>query len=146
LEGTSLLNPDLRVAFLRGAVGSLSFGFALNSLTANPAFFASIRVFDASNNLLAQQSVAGAFTTTSSGQSSFPEGLLTVSFAGTAAFATFDFTSQFGRFIIDDFSGTFGSTERPPAVPEPATLALIGIGLAGLAFSRRRIFAGCAQN
>ena len=42
LEGTSLLNPDLTVNFLRGATGPLAFGFALNSSISDPSFFASI--------------------------------------------------------------------------------------------------------
>jgi hypothetical protein len=140
LEGTSELNPDLRINFLRGATGPLSFGFALNSLVSNPAFFASIHVFDASGTEIGNASQVGAFTVTvpPSGLSSFPEGFITVNFPGTAAFATFDFTSEFGRFIIDDVTGTFGSTERPP-VPEPGSLALVSMGLAAFALLRWRI-------
>lgn len=139
IEGTSLLNPDLRVDFLRGATGSLMFGYALNSSVSDPLYFASISVFDAGGTALASTSQQGDFTITSPpfGLSSYPEGQISVSFAGVAAYATFDFTSQYGRYILDDFSGTFGSTERP-SIPEPATLALFGLGLAGLGFSRRK--------
>jgi len=129
LEGTSELDPDLRVDFTFGATGSLAFGFALNSLVADPAFFASFSVFDSNDNLLASQAVQGLFS-----PSSFPEGRVSVAFNGTASYGLFNFTSEFGRYIIDNFEGTYGSTE----VPEPGTLALLGLGLAGLGVSRRR--------
>lgn len=139
IEGTVLLNPDLRVDFLRRATGSLSFAYALDSSVSDAAYFASIRVFDISGMEIANASQIGDFTVTAppSGLSSFPEGEILLSFAGEAAYATFDFTSQYGRYIVDDFSGTFGSTERPP-LPEPATIALLGLGLAGIGLSRRR--------
>lgn len=139
IEGTTLLSPDLRVDFLRRATGSLTFGYALNSSVSDPAYFASIRVFNAGGAEIASASQQGDFTITAppSDLSSYPEGSISLSFAGEAAYATFDFSSEFGRYIIDDFVGTFGSTERPP-LPEPATLALVGLGLAGLGFSRRK--------
>jgi len=139
IEGTSLLNPDLRVDFLRRASGSLTFGYALNSSVSDPAYFAKIMVFDAGGTEIANASQQGIFTITSPlfGFSSFPEGQISLAFSGEAAYATFDFTSQFGRYIVDDLNGTFGSTERP-SIPEPTTLTLLSLGLAGLAFSRKR--------
>lgn len=132
LEGTTLLNTDLRVDFLQGAIGNLSFGFALNSAISDPAYFANFQLFNAANTLLATQTVVGNFS-----PSSFPEGQVSVSFSGEAAYATFNFTSQFGRYIIDNFKGTFGSTEQP-SIPEPASLTLLSLGLAGLGLTRRR--------
>ncbi len=70
--------------------------------------------------------------------SSFPEGVVQVAFPGVAAYALFDLSNDVSggqRYIIDNFEGTFGSTE---VVPEPGTLALIGIGLAGLCIVRWR--------
>ncbi|MCI5129477.1 MAG: hypothetical protein D3907_13540 [Candidatus Electrothrix sp. AUS3] len=109
LEGTSLLAEDLRVDFFNGAVDSLAFGFALDSYTEDD--IANFKVFNSSGELLSSATITGAYTTISSGQSNFPEGYLEVIFSGVASYATFDFTSDYGRFIIDNFSGTFGSTE-----------------------------------
>jgi hypothetical protein len=132
LEGTSLLDPDLRVDFLVGATGSLSFGFALNSFMESPGTFASFAVYDAGDNLLGSSMELGLFTMTSGGMSSFPEGELTVNFSGTAAFALFDFESDLGRYIIDNFEGTFGTTEiREPWPPLLLSLGLVTVALLG---------------
>ncbi|MCV2349418.1 PEP-CTERM sorting domain-containing protein [Paucibacter sp. Y2R2-4] len=133
LEGTSLLNPDLRVDFLRGATGNIKFGFALLSTSESPDWFASFKVFDANHVLLGSVSAAGAFSVIGSGQSSFPEGQISLSFAGVAAYGLFDFASQGGRFIMDDFAGDFGSV-----VPEPSTWALLLLGCGMLLLLRRR--------
>jgi hypothetical protein len=132
LEGSSLLSTDLRVDFLFGAIDSLSFGFALDSTTEDDT--TTFSVFDSNDNLLVTSTVPGLYTSTPLGTSSFPEGVMDVSFAGTAAYGLFDFTSDIGRYIIDDFGGTFGTSER---IPEPKTLLLLGIGLLGLAHASR---------
>jgi len=131
LEGTSDLDPDLRADFLNGATGSLAFGFALNSGVESDDYFASLSVFDAAGNLLGSESVVGVF-----GTSDYPEGLVSVAFQGTAAYATFNFTSEFGRYIIDNFEGAFGSREVP--VPEPAGLGLLAAGILASQLRRRK--------
>jgi hypothetical protein len=74
------------------------------------------------NSLLGSASVPGVFTATPGGTSSFPEGEVSVAFSGIASYATFDFVTQGGRYIIDNLEGTFGSTEE---VPEPGVSLLL---------------------
>ncbi len=132
LEGTSLLAQDLKVQFLNGAFNSLSFGFALDSFGQTDTM--TFDVYDAGNNLLAASTQTGLYTQIGGGQSSFPEGKIDLSFGGKAAYATFDATSQAGRFIIDNFQGTFGSTEVPDG---GATAALLGFGSLCLVAARK---------
>ncbi len=140
LEGTTTLAPDLRVDFLNGASGSLRFGFAMSLLT-GLVDGVDFSVYDASGGLLASTNVLADFTLVGGvTQSNFPEGLVDVSFAGVASYALFDFSSNIApRYIIDNFEGTFGSSETiDNGVPVPAPLALLGVGLAGLAARKRR--------
>jgi hypothetical protein len=129
LEGTTLLNPDLRVDFLNGALNSLSFGFALDDFAEYPATWASFSVYDAGGSLIASDFELGKYTYPNGvNPSSFPEGRIETFFAGRASYALFDFNNDVSggqRYIIDNFAGKFGSTE----VPEPATLLLFGFGL-----------------
>lgn len=132
LEGTSLLPVDLRVDFLAGAKDFLKFGFALNSFFESPNSFASFKVYDKNSNLLASDLEYGRYTNTGFGRSNFPEGLIETSFTGVASYALFNFNSDAGRYIIDNFEGKFGSTEVNQ-VPEPTSaLGLLAFGALGL--------------
>lgn len=136
IEGTTLLTPDLRVDFLNGAIGSLGFGFAMSAIVGGAPTSMTFSIFDAADTLLASITVDAEFTPTPLGTSSFPEALVSLAFSGTASYAMFDFDpTNASRYIVDNFTGTFGSTER---VPEPATLALAALGLTGIGWSRRK--------
>lgn len=139
LEGSTLVNPDLRVDFLVGAEDFIRFGFALDDFSQTLNTWASFEVYDAGDNIVASDFQLGQYTLPNgTNQSNFPEGIIDVSFLGTASYALFDFNNDSTggqRYIIDNFEGTFGSTE---VLPEPATFALMGIGLLGLAFSARK--------
>lgn len=142
LEGTSILDPDLRVDFLFGASDNLSFGYAVNHLgiIGNNPGDASFEVYDVSNALLASAIVNSIrFALPGGGLSSFPEGVIDVSFVGTASYALINFRGDNSRFIIDNFEGNFGSSNVLGAIPEPATFLLIGAGMMSFAGMRRRI-------
>lgn len=138
LEGTTLLNPDLRVDFLVGALNGLSFGFALDDFAEYPATWASFGVYDIGGNLIASDFELGKYTYPNGvNPSSFPEGRVETFFSGRASYALFDFNNDVSggqRYIIDNFAGKFGSTE----VPEPTTLLLLGFGLLTAGFVLRK--------
>lgn len=139
LEGTTTLAPDLRVDFPLGAEGSLGFGFALAAVAESPTLNVTFSVYDAADTLLGSVTQLAAYTQpVPPTDSDFPEALVNLSFAGTAAYATFDFDdADAPRYIIDNFNGTFGSTERPPLtvkqvpVMGPLGMAITSLLLAG---------------
>jgi len=111
LEGSSNLPVSLRVEFLVGATGSLSFGFAVSEVTED--YGCTVSVFDQAGNLLGSTFTQARFTTLPSGErSSFPEGLATVAFEGVGRYATVSFSNN-ARYILDNFTGSFGTTQRP---------------------------------
>jgi len=111
LEASSLPEGDIQIDFEEGASDFLSFGFAVNSSIGGLGS-GSLSVFDADGNQIGNGSIAAESFRLPDGRSSrFPENELFVSFDGTADFAVARFQSEFGRFIIDNFDGTFGSGE-----------------------------------
>ena len=148
LEGTTTLSPDLRVDLPYGAVGNLGFGFALSSGSETPNLTVTFNIYDSSNNLLAQTTQLAAFTQpVPPTNSSYPEALVSLPFAGTASYATFDFNdTDASRYIIDNFSGTFGSSERPhttgpqsiPTLSEWGMTILSSLLALGTVFTLRR--------
>ena len=60
--------------------------------------------------------------------------------SGTSGNATFIFTTQYAPGQSSPVVTTFSASTSAPAVPEPASLALVGSGILGLAGFARRMF------
>ncbi|MCF8015314.1 MAG: hypothetical protein K9L65_06365 [Chromatiaceae bacterium] len=128
LEGSTAFTPDLRIDLLRGATGSVSFGYATIDTFPGVA-----QVFNEDDERIADNTFVGGFfdldteeecSDASSNCSSFPEGWVDIPFEGTAAYVTVDFDADFsapgltedpdvesefesfGRYIIDNFTFT----------------------------------------
>ncbi|MEQ8996117.1 MAG: PEP-CTERM sorting domain-containing protein [Coleofasciculus sp. B1-GNL1-01] len=125
LEGTTLLDVDLRADFLFGAEDYLTFGFALDDFFESSDTWAALEVYDSDGNLLASDFEFGQYTSPDGiSQGNFPEGIIETSFTGVASYALFDFNNDNSggqRYIIDNFEGVFGDTEVS-SVPEPLTI------------------------
>ena len=81
--------------------------------------------------------IAGAPTNFAIGANFAAELAEIFSFATTAQFVRFNVTSSYGRAAIG-LSEVIFTGDTGTAVPAPATLALFGLGLAGLGWSRHK--------
>jgi hypothetical protein len=126
-------NPAPGSAILNYAPG-FDTGFSFWFTTV--AFASVVNVYDGLNgtgNLLGTINLPALGAGPDPGNSFSSWSIGSLAFAGTAR--SIDFGGTVNQVGFDNI--TFGST-NPNSVPEPGTLMLMGLGLAGLTFLRRR--------
>ena len=129
LVASTVAGPEIRVDFPNGASGSVGFSFAMSSPClavgpVNAGLTGAIQVYDSADNLLGTAQAEAVCTSTPSPPSSFVEAQVTASFSGVASYALVDFGhTATNAYILDNFNGTFGSTENPSG-PPPAPVAV----------------------
>ncbi|MAO55568.1 MAG: hypothetical protein CMM61_07715, partial [Rhodospirillaceae bacterium] len=107
LQVSSNESTDLRIDFADGAVGKIQFGYSVDAIDLADIPGVTVRLYDASNQLLTTTAQTANFTPISGvGQSDTPEGFVQVAFEGRAAYAEIDFTSAdaAASFTLDDFT------------------------------------------
>jgi hypothetical protein len=124
----------------RGAADRLDFQLSLNATSLTTGTWVDYNGLDFSSPNI--NTAAGALDGNAAGNRTALSFLVSgLNVANGSSFwirwASFDITSSDDGLAIDDFSLTPNGAPIPP-VPEPGTLALLGLGLAGLGLSRRR--------
>lgn len=125
IEGTALRAEDLRINFLRGATGSISFSYALS--TFEPVFGVTASLYDVNNQLMASKTDLAGFHTSGDVTSTFVENRVTVDFAGTAAYAKLNFgVNADGSGGVSGGGVGGGSGPVISDLPPVAALTLVG--------------------
>jgi len=112
IVGMTNLNPDLRVDFTYGGVDNLTFSFAISFTMVENQYGVNFTIYDSNDVILATTHQTAGFTKPDGqNNSDYPEAVVSLDFSGTASYALFDFDSEAYAYIIDNFTGTFGSKE-----------------------------------
>jgi hypothetical protein len=136
---------DVLVSFDPGVLTPMGFSFTNN--LGDPAFFEA----DNSTTLMADPFATAGYADLFAYSYLLDADLLALQSALASypdvALATIDFTANTGipdgsvpslAFVWDAFHDVKGSNNTPITVPEPGTILLMGVGVAGLGLSRRK--------